>query len=85
MHREPMVHLYYAYKNTCRTDCDTLGIDRRRVITLRRGHVTTVFHDSNGNTIEPAAMRMVAKLKVRGSLVQEHIDDLRHDDEETWS
>ncbi len=80
-----MVHLYYAYPQRCRLDCDMLGIDRRRVIRLTGDLDTYVFTDKYGNRLdEPERMQLVAKLVVRQELVDKYIEDLRHDDDETW-
>ena len=80
--REPMVHLYYSSKPACRQDCDTLGIDRRRVISLRRGHQVMCGLDVSG---QPIFKRVVAAIRARQSLVMEHLEQLQHDDDETWS
>lgn len=82
MASKAMVHLYYTSKRACREDCDTLGIDRRRVISLRNGHTTMAGFDENGNAVFKPC---VAKLKVSQDLVDKHLDELQHDDDETWS
>jgi hypothetical protein len=75
--REPMVHLYYASKRECREDCDTLGIDRRRVTSIRSGFDVLAGFDNGEPVFKPA----VAKLVVRESLVQQHLESLQHNDD----
>lgn len=78
-----MVNLYYTSKQNCREDCDTLGIDRRRVISLRREarFETTVIQDNGSWVRKP----VVAMLRVKPELIEKAggPDRLYHDDDET--
>jgi hypothetical protein len=93
---DPMVHLYYRSKRLCRQDCDALGIDRRRVITLRSRQATWSWitddgqelprWNGNGTPNDPIEVTLIAKIKVRQSLIDTAgVDNLHHDDDETWS
>jgi len=82
MARKVMVQLYYTSKKACREDCDTLGIDRRRVCTRGRWGDAMSGFDGDGN---PVFKPVVAVLRVNAQLVDEHLEQLQHDDDESFS
>jgi hypothetical protein len=76
---DPIVHLYYHKKALARLDCETLGMDRRRIISIVNGHQAWIGLDKKGNA---KFAPVVAKLKVRASIASLYTEQLQHIDDE---
>lgn len=82
MPRKLMTNLYYVSKQAAREDCDTLGIDRRRVRTIRHGHRVQVWDYDAGCAV---FVQLVAILRVDSALIEKvGVDVLQNDDSEDY-
>ncbi len=80
-----MVILYYKSSFDARTDCDALGIDRRRVKNLVRQSNKKSYSEKTGHWADyKNRIPITTLLRVDANLVDQHIEDLNSVDNESY-